>query len=89
MAAPHVSAIAAIVLQWAADEDGGDGVDLTQKHMEKILKNGAVQNWPPGDYKGATVNSVKYTWDRNDWGKGLLQADDALAAAEDYVDENF
>jgi len=95
MAAPHVAAIAAIVLEWAADDDGGDGVDITQKHMEHILQNAAVKDWPPGDYKGATIYNAftgameDVTWDRNDWGKGLLQADDALTAAEDYVDENF
>lgn len=94
MAAPHVSGIAALVQQWSQDEDGGDGVDIDQMNMEHILQNGATKTWPPASYKDANYGlnpSGKYylSWERKDWGKGLLQADEALTAAEDYVEENY
>lgn len=89
MATPHVSATAAVVQEWAQDGDGGDGVDITQKHMEKILKNAAAKTWPPASYKSVDIGTSTYYFDRCDWGKGLLQVDEALDAAEDYVAENY
>jgi subtilisin family serine protease len=89
MSAPHVSGTAALVQDWSQDSAGGDGVDITQKHMEHILENAARQIWPPASYKSVKIWSSVYTFDRTDWGKGLLQADEALTAAEDYVNENY
>jgi subtilisin family serine protease len=89
MATPHVSATVAVLQEWSQDGDGGDGVDITQKHMERILENAATMTWPPANYKSVSIGSSTYTFDRADWGKGLLQVDEALDAAEDYVDENY
>jgi subtilisin family serine protease len=91
MSAPHVSGIASLVQEWSQDEEGGDGVDITQMHMEHILENGARKTWPPASYKSANYGlnpAGKYTetWERKDWGRGLLQADEALTAAEEYFE---
>jgi subtilisin family serine protease len=89
MAAPHTSGIAALVHEWSQAEEGGDGTDITQKHMEHILKNAATKNWPPASYDTAYRGTTAITWNRPDWGKGFLQADEALTAAEEYVEENY
>ena len=94
MSAPHVSATAALVHEWSQDEDGGDGVDITQKHMEHILQNGAKKTWPEASYTSANFGlnppgRYYLEWERKDWGNGLLQADEALSAAADYVDEEY
>jgi subtilisin family serine protease len=71
MAAPHVSAIAALIL-----EDYSVG----QTKMEFILKNAANKIPIPCD--GALVQGVYlYKWLGIDWGSGFLQADNALASA--------
>jgi subtilisin family serine protease len=77
MAAPHVSSIAAMVLQ---DHGGYD-----QSKMEKTLKNAAHGMPLPCD--GSLAYDVPYapyyfTWDGTDYGAGFLQADAALKSAK-------
>jgi len=78
MAAPHVSGIAALVLQSHPKN--------RQEDMEKILKTAAAGlpmpsdgslaiDWPPYMYY--------FTWFGKDWGSGFLQADAALFVASD------
>jgi hypothetical protein len=82
MSAPHVSSIASIVFEWAED----NSVAVTPKQMETILKNGAKNNWVPGSYSSCTFYSSTLSWKRQDWGNGLLQADEAISEAELYFD---
>jgi subtilisin family serine protease len=77
MAAPHVSAMAALVLQ--------SHPDMEQAEMEFILKNAARGVPLPADdaivayYFEDTYYST--TWDGGDYGAGFLQADAAVAKA--------
>lgn len=79
MAAPHVSGIAAMVLQ--------DHPNYNQYTMEKTLKNAAhglplpadgafAIDWPIGPFYWY------FTWGGTDYGAGFLQADAALKAAK-------
>jgi hypothetical protein len=77
MAAPHVSSIAAMILQ--------DHPDYNQYKMEKTLKNAAHGLPLPAD--GALAYDVPgwlyyFTWYGTDYGAGFLQADAALKAAK-------
>jgi subtilisin family serine protease len=76
MAAPHVSGIAALVLQ--------SYPSTRQRDMEKILKAAAAGLPLPND--GSWVYDPWYgvyhfEWFGIDWGKGFLQADAALRSA--------
>lgn len=78
-AAPHVSAIASLVLQ--------SKPDLTQAQMEKILSLGASGLPFPADdaivaFPFAPDGYYFSIWDGGDYGAGLLQADEALKFAE-------
>lgn len=82
MAAPHVSATAALMLEKNAS--------LTQSQIESILEStatpiaaGSAQVWDPFhvDANGdADPSFVTFTWGADATGSGLLQADAALAA---------
>ena len=73
MAAPHVSAIAALILE--------KHPNLGQAQMEKVLKTAA--NSLPIPANGALVyyGYWSYTWSGTDWGAGFILADRALAKA--------
>ena len=76
MAAPHVSGIAALVLQ--------SYPHLWQYAVEQTLKNAAAGLPIPSD--GSWVydpwyGTYHFEWFGNDWGRGFLQADTALDAA--------
>jgi subtilisin family serine protease len=78
MAAPHVSAIAALVAQ--------SYPDLGQAEMEFILKLAARGNPLPASdaivtYPYDEVGYYTASWDGGDYGAGFLQADQALATA--------
>ncbi len=77
MAAPHVSAIAAMVLQ--------EHSDYNQRKMEKTLKKAAHGLPLPADGAFAIDFPPNYywyfTWGGTDYGAGFLQADAALKAA--------
>lgn len=82
MAAPHVSAVAALILE--------KNDSLTQAQVEAILKGsttpvsaGSAQVWDPFhvDADGnADPSFVTFSWGNDATGSGLLQADAALAA---------
>jgi len=77
MSAPHVSGIAALVLQLHPS--------LIQIAVETILKNAAARLPIPSD--GSWVYDPWYgvyhfEWFGTDWGKGFLQADSALRVAQ-------
>jgi subtilisin family serine protease len=77
MAAPHVSAIASLVLQ--------SKPNLTQAQMEKVLSLGA--SGLPLPASDAIVSDYPFppytaTWSGGDYGAGFLQADAALKAAK-------
>ncbi|HEX6986210.1 MAG TPA: S8 family serine peptidase, partial [Planctomycetaceae bacterium] len=82
MAAPHVSAAAALMLE---KNDG-----LTQSQIESILEStaspipaGSAQVWDPFHVDGdgnADPSFVTFSWGADATGSGLLQADAALAA---------
>ncbi len=87
MAAPHVSAIAALILQ--------DYPEFDQKDIEHILKiaaGGVGQNMLRGFPKEATDVWVAYvpgyvylaSWGRHDYGRGFLQCDEAMFYAAHY-----
>lgn len=76
MSAPHVSGIAALVLQ--------SHPSFSQYAMEKVLKTAAASRPIPSD--GAWVydpwyGTYHFEWFGNDWGQGFLQADTALMLA--------
>ena len=76
MSAPHVSGIAALVLQLHPS--------LMQLATETILKNAAARLPIPSD--GSWVYDPWYgvyhfEWFGNDWGRGFLQADNAMKVA--------
>ena len=78
MAAPHVSGIAALVLQ--------NHPKTRQEDMEYILKTAAAGLPMPSD--GSLALDVPgwlyyFTWFGKDWGSGFLQADTALFVASD------
>ena len=80
MSAPHVSGIAALVMQ--------DYPYLAQSLMEHILKVAAAGLPLPSD--GALVYDVPgwpyyFTWYGPDWGSGFLQADMALQSARTFA----
>jgi len=80
MSAPHVSGIAALVLQ--------SHPTLTQGSMEFVLKKAAEYLPLPSD--GSWVYDPWYgvyhfEWFGIDWGSGFLQADNALAFANHYT----
>lgn len=80
MAAPHVSAIAAMVLQ--------DYPDYNQYKMEKTLKNAAHGLPLPAD--GALAFDFPgvpyyFTWYGTNYGAGFLQADAALKSAAKFA----
>jgi subtilisin family serine protease len=77
MAAPHVAAVAALMLE----ADGG----LDQSQVETIMTStavdigaGSAQVWDPF---GETPGFVTVSWPANAAGEGLVQADRAVAAA--------
>jgi subtilisin family serine protease len=74
-AAPHVTAIAALVLQTHPD--------LTQAEMEAILENTARGIPLPADDAVVAYPGAPYmcTWDGGDAGAGFLQADSAIRVA--------
>lgn len=87
MAAPHVTAIAALILQ--------DYPDFDQKDIEHILKiaaGGVGQNMLRGFPKEATDVYVAYvpgyvyliSWGIHDYGRGFLQCDEAMFYAAHY-----
>lgn len=87
MAAPHVAAISALILE--------DYPDFDQKDIEHILKiaaGGVGQNMLRGFPKEATDVLVAYvpgyvyvlSWGRHDYGRGFLQCDEALFYAAHY-----
>ena len=81
MAAPHVSGIAAMVLQ--------DYPGYTQSKMEKTLKNAAHGSPLPCDgsfaidflYDGEPIYHY-FNWYGTDYGSGFLQANEALKSAK-------
>jgi subtilisin family serine protease len=72
MATPHVSAIAALVLE--------DYPDLEQDEMEVILKN-AARKLPLAADGALVMGYIVNKWHGTDWGAGFLQADAALKSA--------
>ncbi len=79
-AAPHVSGIAAMVLQ--------SYPTVTQPKMEKILKNAAHKLPLPCDGAWAYflwLDLDYFTWYGNDYGAGFLQADAALKSVSKFV----
>ncbi|MGA1819962.1 MAG: S8 family peptidase [Thermoplasmatota archaeon] len=102
MACPHTSAIASMVLQKCMNDDGGRqnsaSSSTNQKRMENVLKvaaavhwvpnNGAWVSWHPWMYYYNPPDGIwYYTWNRVDWGKGWLTADNALLFAKYYNSE--
>jgi subtilisin family serine protease len=87
MAAPHVSAIAALILE---DYPYFDQKDI--EHILKIAAGGVGQNMLRGFPKEATDVLVAYvpgyvyvvSWGRHDYGRGFLQCDEALFYAAHY-----
>ncbi|MEM3786439.1 MAG: S8 family serine peptidase, partial [Nitrososphaeria archaeon] len=72
MATPHVSAVAALMLQ--------KNPNLTQKEVEDILKNTALYI-PPGFMEVYDFDHwTKFEWEENAVGAGLIQADAAVEA---------
>lgn len=76
MATPHVSAVAALMLQ--------KNPNLTQGEVESILKSTAL-DIPPGSMDVFTYGDLGWgwytlTWDEKATGAGMLQADAAVAA---------
>lgn len=82
MAAPHVSGMAALVLQ--------DYPDTWQWDMEFTLENGAHGNPFPS---GTAIVAFPYdpagyytaTWKGGDYGSGFLQADQAMNSAKQFL----
>jgi subtilisin family serine protease len=80
-AAPHVSGVAALVLQ--------SYPNLKQADMERILKKAACRIPMPADgayfsdtFSGFAV--IKFTWNDHDAGSGFLTVDEALKTARVY-----
>jgi subtilisin family serine protease len=82
MAAPHVTGMAALVLQ--------DHPETTQFDMEFVLSNGASGNpLPASDAIVASpfepTGYYTATWDGGDYGSGFLQADRAIRSAGKFL----
>jgi subtilisin family serine protease len=73
MAAPHVSAIAALILE--------EHPDLCQSEMEKVLKTAANSLPIPCNGAVAYYGSWVFSWKGTDWGAGFLLADRAMDKA--------
>jgi O-methyltransferase involved in polyketide biosynthesis len=76
MATPHVSAVAALILQKKPD--------LTQSEVESILKSTAL-HISPGSMVVFDYGPLGWTWYTMEWdetatGAGLIQADKAIEA---------
>jgi subtilisin family serine protease len=76
MATPHVSAVAALILQKKPD--------LTQSEVESILKSTTLPI-SPGSMEVYDYGSQGWAWYTMEWnetatGKGLIQADKAIEA---------
>ena len=76
MATPHVSAVAALILQKKPD--------LTQSEVEYILKSTALPI-PPGSMEVYDYGPLGWTWYTMEWdetatGAGLIQTDKAIEA---------
>jgi subtilisin family serine protease len=76
MACPHVTGVAALMLE--------KNPDLTQAEVESILKSTALPIMP-GSMEiydlSPTMGWYTYSWGEDATGEGLIQADDAVAAA--------
>ena len=89
MAAPHVSAIAALVLELYPYFDQKD-----VEHVLKIAAGGVGQNYLRGFPKTGDNVMVYFpydpagyyalSWGRHDYGRGFLQADEAIFYANHY-----
>ncbi|MCS7366965.1 MAG: S8 family serine peptidase [archaeon YNP-WB-062] len=81
MATPHVSAVAALMLQ--------KNPDLSQSEVEGILKSTALSISPGSmtvfDYGSQGWGWYTYEWDKNATGAGLIQADKALERVSSYT----
>ncbi len=78
MASPHVAGIAALVLE--------SNPDLTQAELEAILEVAAAGNALPASDAAVAFPYVPdgyypASWDGGDFGRGFLQADNAIQAA--------
>jgi subtilisin family serine protease len=81
MATPHVSAVAALMLQ--------KNPNLNQSEVEYILKHTALGILPGSmrvfDYGSNGWGWYTYEWDKNATGAGLIQADKALERFSSYT----
>ena len=79
MATPHVSAVAALMLQ--------KNPNLSQSEVEYILRSTALSISPGSmrvfDYGSQGWGWYTYTWDEKATGAGLIQADKALESVDD------
>lgn len=79
MAAPHVTGIAALMLE--------KNPSLIQEEVEKILKDNALKIYPGlmtvFDYGASGWTWYTYSWEADATGAGLVQADKAVLAVPD------